>query len=223
MDFINGKSLNEIVKENGPLTLSRALKYIEQVGYALTYIHTRRINHLDVKPANILIDTANDRAVLIDFGLSKQYDDRGNQTSMTPTGVSAGYAPVEQYDANGLAEFSAPTDVYSLGATLYFLLTGLRPPLSLKINEEILLFPDNIPDNIQETIQRAMSMLRQDRFATVSEFINALRAPAPKPQRSAPASTVVKTAVAPKKAKRGYGYSSLSLLSVRAWPRGTSF
>ena len=92
--------------------------------------------HLDIKPANIMIRKRDNRAILIDFGLSKQYDTAGNQTSSTPVGISAGYAPMEQYQQGGVNEFSPETDIYSLGATLYYLVTGKVPPQAATIVDE---------------------------------------------------------------------------------------
>ena len=120
MDYIDGRNLNEIIRNSGPLSEAKSIKYITQVGEALDYIHSRKINHLDVKPANIMIRRYDDRPILIDFGLSKQYDENGNQTSTTPTGISHGYAPMEQYKVGGVSEFSPQTDLYSLAATLYY-------------------------------------------------------------------------------------------------------
>lgn len=117
MDYCEGGSLSELLKlhPNGigePL----ALKYIHQVASALEQVHAMKMNHLDIKPANILLD-AQGNAVLIDFGLAKQYDvTTGNQTSTTPVGISHGYAPIEQYKQGGVSEFSPATDIYSLGA-----------------------------------------------------------------------------------------------------------
>ncbi|MCM1111109.1 MAG: serine/threonine protein kinase, partial [Clostridium sp.] len=98
MDYIEGESLSEMVRRGGPLTESRAIGYIEKVGEALEYVHAQRINHLDIKPANIMVRRSDDTPILIDFGLSKQYDTEGNQTSTTPVGISHGYAPMEQYN-----------------------------------------------------------------------------------------------------------------------------
>lgn len=106
MDYIEGESLSDMVKRQGPLSESKALGYIKKVGKALEYVHTHKINHLDIKPANIMVRRSDDNPILIDFGLSKQYDSSGNQTSTTPTGISHGYAPMEQYNDGGVKEFN---------------------------------------------------------------------------------------------------------------------
>lgn len=181
MDFIEGRDLQSIVRTGGPLSVDVAVKYICQVGSALEYLHGQKINHLDVKPANILVDPVHNRALLIDFGLSKQYDSNDRQTSTTPVGISHGYAPNEQYKPGGVSQFSAPTDIYSLGATLYFLLTGTTPPTASELVEEPLRFPPTMLAYIQDAIRRAMAFTRADRFQTVADFLAALSPGVPTP------------------------------------------
>lgn len=172
MDYIEGSNLNEIVKRSGALSESEAVNYITQVGDALDYIHKHNVNHLDIKPANIMIRKSDDRPILIDFGLSKQYDNEGNQTSTTPTGISHGYAPMEQYKVGGVSEFSPQTDVYSLAATLFFLISGKIPPHATDLIEENITFPAGFPTNLQKTISKAMSSARKGRHESVAKFIS---------------------------------------------------
>ncbi len=128
MDYIEGENLNEIVKRNGPLSEAKAVEYIRKVGDALDYIHSRNMTHFDVKPANIVVRKADDYPILLDFGLSKQYDSQGGATSTLMQGISNGYSPIELYNTGAITNFSPQTDVYSLGATLYFLVTDKTPP-----------------------------------------------------------------------------------------------
>lgn len=174
MDYVEGMSLQQIVKQSGPLPEAQALYYINQIGSALDYLHQRKMNHLDVKPANIMVRGADNNSILIDFGLSKQYDVQGQQTSDTPVGVSHGYAPNEQYKSGGVAEFSPPTDVYSLAATLYFLLTGIVPPKAQELIDERLAFPESFPKRLIPVINKAMSLRRVDRYSSVYDFLAAL-------------------------------------------------
>ena len=94
MEYIEGGSLQEYVTRYGALQETEALHYIHQIAGALNYIHQRQMSHLDVKPGNILRREEGE-VVLIDFGLSKRYDESGQQTSTTPVGISTGYAPME--------------------------------------------------------------------------------------------------------------------------------
>ena len=134
MEYIEGENLSELVKRQGALPEATAVAYIKKVADALAYIHARSINHLDVKPGNIMLRQHDQQIVLIDFGLSKQYDEVGSQTSSTPVGVSQGYAPVEQYSPGGVPTFSPSTDIYSMGATLYWLIIGKTPPNANEIS-----------------------------------------------------------------------------------------
>ena len=175
MEYIEGESLSAMVKNGGPLPEKQALDYIEKVGEALIYVHDRRINHLDVKPANIMVRRKDGAAILIDFGLSKQYDSEGHQTSTTPTGISHGFAPMEQYNDGGIKEFSPQTDCYSLAATLYFILSGVTPPQAPRLVEEELTFPATIPAKLIGPISKAMSSGRKNRHETIADFLADLR------------------------------------------------
>ena len=180
MDFIEGGSLVEKVQREGSLPENVAKRYILQIADALNYIHQRYMNHLDVKPGNIML-SRNDNAILIDFGLSKQYDSQtGHQTSTTPVGISHGYAPMEQYKEGGVSEFSPETDIYSLGATLYYLLTGARPPVSQEINEDGLTLDQLKAKNISwptiSAIINAMKPRKKERTHDINTFIAELNA-----------------------------------------------
>lgn len=177
MEYIEGTTLSDIVKHNGPMSPDWALYYIDKVGEALDFVHSHHMNHLDVKPANIMVRAADYTPVLIDFGLSKQYDSQGNQTSMTPTGISPGYAPLEQYYYGGVSEFSPQTDLYSLAATLYYLLTGVVPPPSMKLVDQPLPIPSSIPRYLVNPIMRAMSTTRLNRHENIREFLNEIHNP----------------------------------------------
>lgn len=161
MEYAEGASLKQQVDQEGPLSEARAVNYILQVADALRYLHGQHICHLDIKPANILT-TARGEAILADFGLAKQYDEEGGETSTTPVGRSKGYAPPEQYRTGGVQSFSPETDVYALGATLYFLLTGETPPESVLLNEQSLDVTLLSP-RMAQAVQAAMQLRRADR------------------------------------------------------------
>ena len=174
MEYLSGGSLLDLQKLKGRLSESDALGYIRQAASALDYIHSLKINHLDIKPGNILLD-GKGRAVLIDFGLSKRYDVEGNQTSTTPVGISHGYAPLEQYKTGGVGTFSPATDIYSLGATLYRLLTGQTPPDADVINDDG--FPDNpgyVSEYVWKAIEAAMQPRRKDRPQSIADVLKIL-------------------------------------------------
>ena len=172
MEFLTNGSLEDVVKENGPISESDAMSYITQIAEALSYIHNRNILHLDVKPSNILLNN-DGNLVLIDFGISKHYDESGSQTSTTPIGISKGYAPLEQYQQGSVTRFSPATDIYSLGATLFFLLTGKTPPEAAEVYEDGL--PElgrGISDAVKNAIIQAMSPRRKNRPQCIKDFVS---------------------------------------------------
>ena len=170
MEYAGGGSLCDKVK-SGALSETDAVRYIRQVASALKFIHSKRMMHLDIKPANILLND-DDEAVLIDFGLAKQYDDSGTQTSTTPVGISHGYAPMEQYRRGGVKNFSPATDIYSLGATLYKLVTGQTPPEAGDIiNDGLSALPSHLSAPVCTAIEAAMQPQVKKRPQSIEEFV----------------------------------------------------
>ena len=169
MEYIDGSSLANIVEKNGPLSEEKALGYIRQVADALKYVHSQNYLHLDVKPHNIMVD-GNDRAVLIDFGVSKQYDEANGANTSTLVGSTPGYAPLEQ-SGSGIREFSPTTDIYSLGATLFKLVTGMNPPVASEVNENGLPTPVGVSSALFHAIETAMQPRRKDRPQNIDEFL----------------------------------------------------
>ena len=175
MEDLPGGSLADKVKREGPLPEALAEKYIRQVASALNYIHSRNTVHLDVKPSNILLNLDGE-AVLIDFGISKHYDKAAEQTSSTPVGYSPGYAPLEQMKAVDVKTFTPATDIYSLGATMYYLVTGTVPPDTPSLLEDGLARPEGLSDNVWSAIERAMQPVRKNRCQSIQEFLGLLDA-----------------------------------------------
>ncbi|MSR58765.1 MAG: hypothetical protein EXS05_14120 [Planctomycetaceae bacterium] len=125
MAFVAGKSLNDTVKADGPLTPKPAARLLQSVAEAVQYAHEKGIVHRDIKPQNILLDEKG-RPRVTDFGLAKHLEGTSEMTAAGQIMGTPSYMPPEQ--AGGKTDEVGPvSDVYSLGATLYFLLTG-RPP-----------------------------------------------------------------------------------------------
>ena len=176
MDYIDGKSLGDIVKQRGPLPEAEAVGYIRQVADALKYVHSLNRLHLDIKPGNVMVD-ATGHAMLIDFGASKHYDMESGENTSTLMGVNTkGYAPVEQ-STQSFTKFSPATDIYALGATLYKMLTGITPPdanLLMAKEETLAPLPSCISKSTHNAVLKAMTLIRADRPQTIDVFLGLL-------------------------------------------------
>lgn len=137
MDYVDGENLAERLKRMGkPMTEHEVREILPQILDALKSVHDAGIWHLDLKPANIMVDKSGN-VKLIDFGASKQLNaQKGGATTSTAISYTNGYAPREQMEQN-YDKFGPWTDIYALGATLYNLLTNKRPPLPTDIDDDI--------------------------------------------------------------------------------------
>ncbi len=174
MDFIEGKSLQSVVDSRGRLPYPDVVNYIAQVTNAVGYIHERHILHRDIKPDNIMI-TADYKAILIDFGSAREFEQ--DKTQVHTSMLTHGYAPTEQYTAN--SRKGSYTDIYAIGATMYFVLTGQVPlEAAARLTEPMAapkeLVPD-IPEEANRTILKAMQLKAENRHQTVQEFMDDLR------------------------------------------------
>ena len=176
MEYIDGQSLSDVVKKRGKLSEAEAVGYIRQVAEALKYVHSLNRLHLDIKPGNIMLGK-DGKAVLIDFGASKHYDDETGENTSTLLGINTkGYAPVEQVNQS-FKSFSPATDIYALGATLYKLLTGITPPPStMLVSEEATLspLPSTISPATRKAVESAIQLLRKHRPQTIDAWMQML-------------------------------------------------
>lgn len=176
MEYIEGKSLGQVVNNEGALPEEVAVRYIRKTAEALSYIHKKHINHLDIKPNNIMLRDRDQEIILIDFGVAKQYNESTNQgTTTTPVCISIGYSPMEQYKRNGVSSFSPESDIYSLGATLYKLVTGNTPPEAIDVVQNGLpRLPETLAENYCKTILRSMQANKNDRPQNIEQFLDLL-------------------------------------------------
>jgi hypothetical protein len=143
MGFVDGETLGERVSRSGPLAPRVALKVMQEVGWALAYAHQRGVIHRDVKPDNIMIERATDRALVTDFGIALGRRGGGGSGEVVGT---ARYMSPEQ----ALGEpVDARSDLYSLAATMFFALTG-RPPFEAA----------NLPAVLTQQVSRPAPLVR---------------------------------------------------------------
>jgi len=173
MPFIEGQTLQQLVEQKGTLSYEATVNYIAQLSEAVEYIHHRDILHRDIKPENIII-TPENKAILIDFGSAREFihDKTQQHTSI----LTQGYAPLEQYST--ISKKGSYSDIYSLGATLYFVLTGQKPMDAAIRTMEMMSEPkdlvSSIPEVVNLTITKAMSLKPEERQQSMSEFMKDL-------------------------------------------------
>ncbi len=210
MDYLHGKSLRNYVAERGPLSPAEAKAIMTPVIDAIGFLHANNMTHLDIKPDNIMIVTGADgrpQPVLIDFGLSKHYDDNGTPTSTINTlACSDGYSPVEQY--GGITTFSPTADIYALGATMLFSLTGTNPKKSTDMSvRDLQASLANIPDPALAGVIGAM--MQQDRFSrpsSVKDILAAMNNPVqPQPMQAVNGGAVPPAPPVPPRPQPGVG------------------
>lgn len=179
MEYVEGCSLDAYIAQRGCMLEAEALPVTRQIGNALSFLHSKKILHLDLKPANVM-RRDDGTMVLIDFGLSKQYDGNGEPESSTTVGNGTpGYAPLEQEGCyKGDNHFPVTMDVYALGATLYKMLIGHSPDRAYVILNDG--FPGDmlrkcgVSDSVVSLLAKAMAPLVSDRYQSVPEFLREL-------------------------------------------------
>lgn len=180
MDYIDGLSLTDILKLKGAFDEQTALKIFRQMLDALSVVHGQNppMLHLDIKPANIMLDNKG-KAYLLDFGSSKQIDSDDGLTTVSGFTLSKAYAPSELID--GQKNRIGPwTDLYELGATLHHLLTGKQPPSVSMIQEDGISsfnIPNHISTQTRELVIWLMSTNRRERPKSVEEVLQRIEKP----------------------------------------------
>lgn len=183
MEYIDGGSLDKKIEQNQKLSEKQCVELTKQIGSAVSFMHDNMMLHLDLKPSNIMLKQNGD-AVLIDFGLSKQYTENGEPETLTKVGGGTpGYAPLEQISYRDGKGFPVTMDVYALGGTMYKMLTGVRPPEASDILEDG--FPlheltnRNVSEHTAVVIAKAMMPKRSERYQSVMDMINDLSSESP--------------------------------------------
>ena len=182
MDYVDGENLSARLKRtNAPLAESEVRNYLNQILDGLEAIHNEGMFHLDIKPANIMVDSHN-VVKLIDFGASKQQSTVGGATMSTGISYTNGYAPSEQM-AQSYDKFGPWTDFYALGATVYKLLTNQDPPSVSDLSEDetedkhLALPMPNVSEEMKKLVVWMMQVNRLKRPKNVGEIRRILQQP----------------------------------------------
>ena len=175
MDYVDGESLSTRLKRTQtPLSETAVRNYLSQILDGLEAIHKEGMLHLDIKPANIMVDS-HDVVKLIDFGASKQQSTAGGATMSTGISYTNGYAPSEQM-AQSYDKFGPWTDFYALGATVYKLLTNQDPPSVTDLSEDdtedkhLALPMPNVSEEMKKLVVWMMRVNRLKRPKNVGEI-----------------------------------------------------
>ena len=180
MQFLDGGSLRDMVLESGSgMDESKALSLMVPVCQAVEYIHSHGILHMDIKPENIVmrrnLETTQEEPVLIDFGVSLHFDKKGSLTTThTSFGRTEGFSPMEQYGE--ISSFQPKIDVYALGATMFYLLSGKTPPSAFNVTQDFLEknLPESVSERTRKAVLHAMSRDSHERTSSAKAFISEL-------------------------------------------------
>jgi tRNA A-37 threonylcarbamoyl transferase component Bud32 len=185
MEYLNGMNLSALLKQTGQIPFEEAVPILENVADALDYAHKSGVIHRDVKPSNVMLDTSlhYPRAVLTDFGIVKLSSAFTNITASAIIGTFDYIAP-EQIE--GSREVDGRADIYSLGVMTYQIISGTlpfrrNPPGALLLAHMTTPPPDlrelvpTVSRQTSQAIQKAMAKNPDERFATASEFVQALK------------------------------------------------
>lgn len=169
MDYIEGRSLDKIIEENGAQPESHVVEWAKQLCDVFGYLHSRNpaIIYRDMKPANVMLKP-DGKIMVIDFGTAKNYEINLGET----TGIGTiGYAAPEQYIGSGLGRTDARTDIYCLGITLYHLLTNVDPCKNLISNRSIRAVNPSLSRGLDAIIKKCTEHQPDDRYQSCAELM----------------------------------------------------
>jgi RIO-like serine/threonine protein kinase len=188
MEYVDGSSMQEIIKKQGPMEIARAAAYIRQAAMGLHHIHQAGLIHRDIKPGNILLER---RGIvkLLDLGLARFYQDHWDMLTqqnnqMTILGTADYLSPEQTLNSH---DVDIRTDIYGLGATFYYLLAG-RPPFDVKAVSQKLLahllkeptplreLRAEVPEALAAVIEKMMAKDRAQRYPSAAAVVAALSA-----------------------------------------------
>ena len=175
MEFIEGESFSELVGRKGPQKWKDIWPQVRPAGIALAQLHQLGLIHRDISPDNLMLRRDTGEAVLLDFGAASGIVAEGQEHV---TALKDGYAPLEQYQNR--AGINGRADEYSWCATLWYILTGTRPPNALqrkaqqcdpKVPRKV---HGKIPESVRRVLLRGMAIQQQDRYSSMESLIRRL-------------------------------------------------
>ena len=185
MEFVEGETLQNLIKRSGRLEVKLALDIATQVAAGLAAVHKKKLVHRDIKPSNIMVSFEEEGAVtakIIDLGLAKAVDEAGAQTAISASGAFAGtpeFASPEQFVGG---EVDIRSDLYSLGVSLWQMLTGHVPfrgtPAGVMSQHQHAPLPleqlESVPQPVVSLIEVLLDKDPKRRFQTPAELLKAL-------------------------------------------------
>ena len=213
MEYVEGENLGRLVRTGGPLPPRLACSYARQAALGLQHAHERGMTHRDVKPQNLMLSRADgrDTVKVLDFGLAKLGTTKAGADSVTIDGEllgTPGYAAPEQFRDASAADVRS--DVYGLGVTLWFLLTGNQPSGALEPTER-----RGWPAGLVEVLARMTAWNPADRYQTTAEVVAALE-PFAVVEAESVRSADAEPAVAERRTRRRWGWAAGAVLLVSA-------
>ena len=174
MEYIDGETFASYAARKGPFAWKEIWPRMKPVGTALGQLHQLKLIHRDISPDNIMIRRDNDQSVLLDFGAASGIVAEGQESE---TALKDGYAPLEQYQRTGI---NGRADEYAWSATLWFMLTGRRPPNAQQRNAQQTdpVFPRKyrrkVPEHVRKALLKGMTVRQEDRYPAMEELVAAL-------------------------------------------------
>ncbi|WP_299825996.1 serine/threonine-protein kinase [uncultured Pontibacter sp.] len=187
MDYVEGLPLDEYLYTHNALRdPAKAIVFFSQMLDAFSYAHQKGVVHRDIKPGNLMV-TQDGQVRVLDFGIAKLLETQVGAAKATATGTMLGtpmYMSPEQINLKSGESIDHRSDIYALGVTLHQILSG-RPPydadthsgfeMQMKIMTEPLSRLEQVPEWLQQVVDKATAKIRDDRFQSCSEFLQALR------------------------------------------------